>query len=420
MWTITASLYLLAALPLLLLAPEGAQNRMEALYAGGLLLLYANLIVEKGARLSGTGSEYGALLSQGLRVSTILVALLIWPGERTLLLFTAVATFVGRSALLLLPSREDADRFPCFSALLPYLAAAALIIYAIMFRGGSGVEQLASALLLGSALLELLYRVRRRERELAWERRDLPQLRGLLPSFLIYYGIPFRLWRLRRFYRAFVAPGSLVFDVGAHVGNRVRAFRSLDARVVAFEPQRSCLLTLHRLYGSDSAVFLTPVALGAEEGEAELFVAPKTPTMSTLSTDWIEQIHEHYPEQGIAWERRERVTVATMDQMIARYGSPEFVKIDVEGFEAEVLAGLSTPVRALSFEFLPAAKEGALACLTHLERLGAYQCNYSLGERMRLELSDWVSLEEMRRRLEAMEPGSASGDIYGVLRSKTT
>ena len=42
----------------------------------------------------------------------------------------------------------------------------------------------------------------------------------------------------------FVRPGDLVFDVGAHVGDRIAAFRRLGARVVAVEPQPALVRTL--------------------------------------------------------------------------------------------------------------------------------------------------------------------------------
>jgi hypothetical protein len=45
------------------------------------------------------------------------------------------------------------------------------------------------------------------------------------------------------------------------------------------------------------------------------------------------------------------VPVVTLDALIAQHGEPAFVKIDVEGYEPQVLRGLTRPVQALSFEF---------------------------------------------------------------------
>ena len=45
------------------------------------------------------------------------------------------------------------------------------------------------------------------------------------------------------------------------------------------------------------------------------------------------------------------VPVTTLDALIERHGVPSFVKVDAEGFEEEVLQGLSRSIKALSFEF---------------------------------------------------------------------
>lgn len=230
----------------------------------------------------------------------------------------------------------------------------------------------------------------------------------------MYYGIPLRARRLRRFYSQFVTRGSLCFDVGAHAGNRVRCWRQLGAQVVAVEPQPDFVRVLKWLYGRDPHVDIVPVALGRAPGHAEIYVSERTPTVTTLSRDWVEGVSRDPRFAGVAWSPGRRVALATLDQLIQRFGEPAFVKIDVEGFEAEVLAGLSTPVRALSFEYLPAARAVALECIDRLTALGRYRYNFSPGETHRLAEPRWRDAATMRAWLASLPPDSPSGDVYAV------
>ncbi len=78
--------------------------------------------------------------------------------------------------------------------------------------------------------------------------------RGVVRSLRIYHGRNAPRVAMNRLYRQFVQPGDLVFDIGAHVGDRVAAFRRLGARVVAVEPQPALVRTLRLLFGRDAAV----------------------------------------------------------------------------------------------------------------------------------------------------------------------
>jgi hypothetical protein len=114
------------------------------------------------------------------------------------------------------------------------------------------------------------------------------------------------------------------------------------------------------------------------------------------------------------------VEVATLDDLIAIHGEPAFCKIDVEGFEVDVLAGLSRPLRALSFEYLPAAHEAALAALSRVEKLGVvaggYVYNYSPIETMRFASDRWLDADDLVRLLDGFRPLGRSGDVYARLR----
>jgi hypothetical protein len=117
---------------------------------------------------------------------------------------------------------------------------------------------------------------------------------------------------------------------------------------------------------------------------------------------------------NVSWSRGERVEVVTLQSLIERFGEPAFVKVDVEGFEAEALAGLATAVRALSFEYLPAAREIALECIERLAALGEYRYNWSPGETHRLESAQWLDAAGMRAQLRGLAVRASSGDVYAV------
>jgi FkbM family methyltransferase len=241
---------------------------------------------------------------------------------------------------------------------------------------------------------------------------SLAEWLGLVRSLVVYWR-PGRRKGLCRLYGAFVKPGDLVFDVGAHLGDRSAAFAALGARVVALEPQPHIVSWLRRLVGRNERITVRAEAVGPRSGTAMLALSLRTPTVSTLAETWRRKLPGTNPGfRRVRWESATEVPVTTLDALIDIHGVPSFCKIDVEGYESEVLAGLSRPIPALSLEFVSGGLEVAVASVHRLDELGTYEYNAIRGEEREFALDIWVSSGEILDWLDRGAGGAASGDIY--------
>jgi FkbM family methyltransferase len=239
--------------------------------------------------------------------------------------------------------------------------------------------------------------------------------RAVSRSLRIYHGDKSRNAAMDALYARFLAPGRMAFDIGSHVGDRVSAFRRLGARVVALEPQPGCMRALRLIHGRDGQVTLVQAACGPTEGEVTLKINSANPTVSTASEDFVRAAAGAGGWEDQVWDIAVTVPCLTLDGLIARFGRPDFVKIDVEGFEGAVLAGLSRPLPALSFEFTTIQRDVAHACIERLMALGPYRFNIALGESQELSFAAPVDASTMLRHIDTLPHDANSGDVYAVL-----
>jgi FkbM family methyltransferase len=237
--------------------------------------------------------------------------------------------------------------------------------------------------------------------------------RGVFRSLRIYYGGKHDRSAMDRLYGRFVKAGDLVFDVGSHVGDRIAAFRRLGARVVACEPNPPLVKTIRLIYGRDTQVIIEPLAVGRAAGAIEMKINVDNPTVSTASQDFLKASEGAPGWEGQSWDKSITVGMTTLDALIARHGMPAFMKIDVEGFEAEALGGLTQPVPALSFEFTTIQRDVAQACIARCVELGYTRYNAALGESQQMA-HDWQSAADIGRWLAALPMDANSGDIYAT------
>lgn len=191
---------------------------------------------------------------------------------------------------------------------------------------------------------------------------------------------------------------SLIFDIGGSIGSNTVIFLKMNARVVVLEPEPNNFKCLKSRFGRNKNVTLIQKAVSNNIGIAELFVQENGSSLHTLSTYWKTYLTS---KQNNRWQKKItfsttiKTETTTLDQLITDFGQPDFIKIDVEGFEDEVIQGLTQPVGQLCFEAnLPQFTEQTIHCIQSLGNIHKnISFNYSIKEN--LELDQYVSQNEI-------------------------
>jgi FkbM family methyltransferase len=223
--------------------------------------------------------------------------------------------------------------------------------------------------------------------------------------------------KMRKLYSNFINEGDLCFDIGANMGSRVSSFLVLKAKVVAVEPQEICMKELKKTF-RDQPVYFEKKGVGAKQGVEEMFIANNS-LISSFSKSWIDVMKVKHQKNN--WDRTEQVEITTLDLLMEKYGIPDFIKIDTEGYELEVLKGMTRPVKSLSVEYtLPDPQQKTLACLELLEKIYDQKAlfNISVEESYELKFQEWITGNQLKQILNspdfATENFGGYGDIYVI------
>jgi FkbM family methyltransferase len=214
------------------------------------------------------------------------------------------------------------------------------------------------------------------------------------------------------FYGQFLKKGDTYFDIGANYVNRIEPILPMGIKVVAVEPQKQCYTFLERKFGNK--INIVKKGLG-EKNETKTFYSNPVSEISSFSKEWIESVKESGRFGDNEWVPSGTLEMTTFDDVIKKYGTPRFAKIDVEGFELEVLKGLSSPVDNISIEYtVPEQTDRTIACIKRIMQInGAVECNYSVGESMEWATDKWRSGDEMVAFVVTKEFAvTGFGDIY--------
>jgi FkbM family methyltransferase len=204
--------------------------------------------------------------------------------------------------------------------------------------------------------------------------------------------------------------------VGANVGEYTTDLLALGARVVAVEPQGACLERLRAKFQNDPRVVIVPSAVGPTRGTATLYTTDAT-AIGSCSREWVDAMRASGRFGKHDWGATIEVPMTTLDALVEEHGMPSFCKIDVEGFEPDVLRGMTRPIGMLSFEFTPETLWRTRDCVDHLSRLGPYRFNFAVHDQFAFHLSAWPTRDEFHNRLRHLPDPAVKwgGDVYARL-----
>ncbi|MBI3887638.1 FkbM family methyltransferase [Candidatus Microgenomates bacterium] len=216
--------------------------------------------------------------------------------------------------------------------------------------------------------------------------------------------------RLKRFYSQFIHKDSLVFDIGTNDGDYAESFLELGGRVIGVEPQPIYLEKLQKRFAGNKQITILPNGIGETKGIKDFYISSFNSPNSTFSTEFKKNSRYSYR----TWDKVIKVHMITFQDLLKQYGTPDFCKIDVEGYEWEVLSTLKKPLPCISFEFLAEMNDKTFTIINHLDTLGKPRYNVCLGMQYTYALPEWITGKELRTLLKKNHTKHWNGDIYVV------
>jgi FkbM family methyltransferase len=213
-------------------------------------------------------------------------------------------------------------------------------------------------------------------------------------------------FKRKKFYSGFIGKNDLCFDIGANIGGKSKLFLSLGARVIGFEPQTRCYEKLTVLEKENRRFSFHPFAVGAKNEEKVLHLANHI-EVATLSEAFI----DYFTCDEIYWKEKETVTSKTLDDLIEEFGLPNFCKIDVEGYEYEILSNLHYRIPLIEFEFTAGFIDNTLKIIDSLTEEGVV-FNYMANENPEFKLRQWVSGDQMKAIVSSLPTARLHGNIF--------
>ena len=171
---------------------------------------------------------------------------------------------------------------------------------------------------------------------------------------------------------------NLIFDIGFNVGEFTQTCfnKYKECSVIAVEANPNlCNAVSQHFFTNYNFSLLNNLVSNNEGEEIDFYICHNATGVSTASTKFMENSRftkgsKNVEANSIKWAEPIKVQSITVDAMIERYGMPDLIKIDVEGYEYTVLSGLTQKANDICFEWHEEERDNLYKILEHLQSLG--------------------------------------------------
>ena len=210
--------------------------------------------------------------------------------------------------------------------------------------------------------------------------------------------------KFKTFYSNFIGNSDFAITIGDSNGNISEILLQLGALVLVVEPLPENFVYAEKKLKNYPQTILLHEDIGAFNAQFtynEAYEKNILPYSSNLTVG---------ADQSV-------VKIRTVDELIREYGLPAFIKINANGFENEVLKGITVPILLVSVSFYSYLHSKTTENVRRLMTIGDYEFNWILNEDAKFQSKEWLSPKELNTSMSDFGQGRFSGEIFARLKS---
>jgi hypothetical protein len=167
---------------------------------------------------------------------------------------------------------------------------------------------------------------------------------------------------------------NLIFDIGYNKGLFAKECLRLypNCKIVGVDANKKLISSNNT---NKNVILIHGVVSNKANEEQDFYIDHTQPGISTASKKFLADSRfakgslNLLPNSG-RWETPVKIKTTTLDNLIKYFGVPDLIKIDVEGYEPEVIQGLNKKANTICFEWHEEDLDGLTCCVEHLISLG--------------------------------------------------